>query len=109
MDTTEILAAMNNLYRRELRLFNNFFKPVMKIISKEKVNNSVCRKKYDLAKTPYQRILDCPQISIEKKEQLKNLYLSLNPVQLKKSINEKVKNIKKLRPLTNLEIKCLNR
>jgi len=88
------------LYRRELRLFNNFFRPVMKIISKEKINNSICRKKYDQTKTPFQRLIDCQQISEVKKVELKNLYLSLNPVQLKKNINEKNRNIKKLQSLT---------
>jgi hypothetical protein len=95
-DTKEQLEAINDLYRNELRLFNNFFKPVMKIASKEKVNNSVCKKKYDEAKTPYQRLMECPQIPDEKKKELKALYLSLNPVQLKRSIDEKVKRIKKL-------------
>ena len=54
-DTKKQLDLINDLYENELRLFNNFFRPVMKIESKEKINNSVCRKKYDTAKTPYQR------------------------------------------------------
>lgn len=95
-DTDEQLSAINDLYRNELQLFNNFFKPVMKIISKEKVNNSVCRKKYDVAKTPYQRLMIHPKVSKEKKKELQALYLSLNPVKLKKAIDEKTKNIKKL-------------
>lgn len=99
-DTDEKLRAINDLYRKELRLFNNFFKPVMKIISKEKINNSVCRKKYDVAKTPYQRLMECPKISKEKKKELQTLYLSLNPVKLKKAIDEKTKNIKKINPVT---------
>ena len=99
-DTEEKLAEINDLYRNEYRLFNNFFKPVMKIISKEKINNSVCRKKYDIAKTPYQRLMECPQISNEKKEEMKTLYLSLNPVKLKRAVDEKTKKIKKISPLT---------
>lgn len=95
-DTPEQLAAINDLYRNELRLFNNFFRPVMKILSKEKINNSVCRKIYDVAQTPYQRLLDCNQIPHKKKQELRNLYLSLNPVELKKAINQKLKYIKKL-------------
>ena len=95
-DTPEQLRAINNLYRHELRLFNNFFRPVMKILSKEKINNSVCRKIYDVAQTPYQRLMDCNQISKEKKQKMRDLYLSLNPVELKKAINRKLKYIKKL-------------
>lgn len=95
-DTRKQLQAINDLYRNELGLFNNFFRPVMKILSKEKVNNSVCRKTYDVAQTPYQRLLDSHQISQEKKQELQDLYLSLNPVELKKVINRKLKTIKKL-------------
>lgn len=99
-DTPEQLSAINDLYRNELRLYNNFFLPVMKIASKEKINNSVCRKKYDVAKTPYQRLMECPQVSKKQKEKLTALYLTLNPVQLKKSIDRKIKNISKLQSLT---------
>jgi len=95
-DNQKQLDAINDLYRNELRLFNNFFSPVMKILSKEKVNNSVCKKKYDEAKTPYQRLMESSQLSQEKKRDLEKLYLSLNPVELKKTINRKLKNIKKL-------------
>jgi len=99
-DEFEQLEAFNDLYRNEIRLFNNFFRPVMKIESKEKINNSVCRKKYDRSKTPYQRLMECSQISNERKKKLRTLYLSLNPVQLKKSIDEKIRKIKKLQSLT---------
>jgi len=93
-DSKKQLSIINNLYRNELRLFNNFFRPVMKIKSKEKVNNSVCKKKYDIAKTPYQRLIESKQITEDKKKELRTLYLSLNPVQLKKTINQKIKRIK---------------
>lgn len=94
-DTAEQLRMINDLYRQELRLFNNFFRPVMKILLKEKINNSVCRKKYDQAKTPYQRLMESDQIGEEQKMKLKELYLSLNPVQLRKAIDEKIEKIKK--------------
>lgn len=95
-DTAQQLEAINDLYRNELRLYNNFFLPIMKIISKEKINNSVCRKKYDEAKTPYQRLMECPQLSPNKKSELKKLYLSLNPVKLKNEIDKKIKKIKSM-------------
>jgi len=94
-DNFSQLEMMNDLYRNEWRLFSNFFRPVMKIERKEKVNNSLCHKIYDTAKTPYQRIMESGQISEKWKFKLRELYLSLNPVQLKKTINEKVKIIRK--------------
>ncbi len=95
-DNFEQLRLINDLYRNEWRLFNNFFKPVMKIERKEKVNNSLCRKIYDKPKTPYQRLMESGQISEEQKKKLTDLYLSLNPVELKRKIDEKVKIIRKL-------------
>src|SRR3989338_11645795 len=93
-DNEQQLKLINNLYRRELRLYNNFFRPVMKIISKEKINNSICRKKYDPAKTPYQRLLESDQINQEQKQKLTEIYLSLNPVQLKLAVDQKIKKIR---------------
>ena len=93
-DNEQQLKLINNLYRRELRLYNNFFRPVMKIISKEKINNSICRKKYDTAKTPYQRLLESDQINQEQKQKLTEIYLSLNPVQLKLAVDQKIKKIR---------------
>lgn len=93
-DTAEQLNLLNDLYRNEYRLYTNFFRPVMKIQSKEKINNSICKKTYDVAKSPYQRLMACEQINNKQKEKLKLLYLSLNPVQLKKEIDRKVLRIK---------------
>lgn len=93
-DTVEQQAMINDLYRQELRLFNNFFRPVMKIKTKEKVNNSVCKKTYDTAQTPYQRLLRTKELTDEQKEQLTKQYLTLNPAELKRTINKKLKNIR---------------
>jgi len=39
-------------------------------------------------------LLDCPQISKAKKKQLRKIYLSLNPAELKRKIDHKVKKIR---------------
>lgn len=93
-DQEEQVKLLNDLYRNEYRLFTNFFRPQMKILSKEKINNSVCKKKYDEAKSPYQRLLACDQLSKEEKEKLTVLYLSLNPLQLRRAIDDKVAKLK---------------
>ncbi len=94
-DTKEQKDLINNLYRNELRHFNNYFRPVMKISSKEKVNNSVSKKKYGEALTPYQRLMNSKQIPLKIKTQLQKLYESLNPVKLKEAIEAKLKRILK--------------
>ncbi|MBI5188960.1 MAG: transposase family protein, partial [Nitrospirae bacterium] len=60
-DTEEELKILNELYRH-LRLYTNFFQPVMKLREKTRIGSRVT-KKYDIAKTPYQRLMEfsCPQ------------------------------------------------
>jgi len=88
-DTYEELAIMNDLYHNELRLYKNFFQPVMKLASKERIGGKV-KRKYDVPETPYQRLMESGQISEEVKEELKGIYLSLNPAQLKRNIDAKL-------------------
>ena len=69
-----------------LRLYTNFFQPVMKLIHKERVDGKTI-KRYDTAQTPYQRVLASEQISIEDKAKLVQQYLQLNPVQLRQELS----------------------
>lgn len=97
-----ITMSLLNLYRNELRLFNNFFRPVMKIAAKKKINDSVCRKKYDLAKTPYQRLVASKQITKQQRQELTEPYMALHPVTLKKEIDQKIKKIRQMENQTKL-------
>ena len=91
-DTDKELHLMNSLYDNELRLYKNFFSPVMKLINKERIGGKV-KRKYDIPKTPYQRLIESGQISDEKKKELKIVYRSLNPAELKRKIDEKTHNL----------------
>ena len=88
-DTYEELMIMNDLYHNELRLYKNFFQPVMKLASKERIGGKI-KRKYGVSKTPYQRLMESGQIPEEVKGELKGVYLSLNPAQLKRSIDAKL-------------------
>lgn len=88
-DTEAELNILNDLYRNELRLYKNFFQSVIKLISKERVGGRIHRK-YDVARTPYQRVMESKDISENKKQELKKIYLSLNPAQLKRDIDRKL-------------------
>jgi len=72
-----------------LRLYKNFLQPVMKLVSKERIGGSL-KRKYDIPRTPYQRLMDSGQISEQTRKQLETVYLSLNPAQLKRSIDAKL-------------------
>jgi hypothetical protein len=91
-DTDEELEIIKDLYRNELRLYKNFFQPVMKLTRKERVDGRL-KRVYDVAKTPYQRLIESGQIGKEKEESLKRLYQRLNPVELKKEIDFKLERL----------------
>jgi len=85
-------AAEYNLLQSiyaDLSLYVNFFQPVLKLMSKECVEGRTI-KHYDIAATPYQRVQASPQIPFEVKVRLTNLYVRLNPVTLRKIIDQKV-------------------
>jgi hypothetical protein len=88
-DTREEMDILNDLYRNELRLYKNFFQPIIKLARKERVGGKL-KRKYDRAKTPYRRLMESDQISDETKKQLAALYESLNPARLKRSIDQKL-------------------
>ena len=69
-----------------LRLYVNFFQPVMKLVSKRRVGSRVA-KKYDIAKTPYRRVWQSSEIEVPAKVQLQQQYLSLNPAALLREIH----------------------
>jgi hypothetical protein len=79
----------------DLRLYANFFQPVLKLVSKEHVDKKLI-KRYDTAATPFQRVLAAKDIPFETKARLTNLYVQLNPVQLRTSIDVKVANLWKI-------------
>jgi hypothetical protein len=91
-DTEEELEIHRDLYRNELRLFKNFFQPVIKLVSKIRIKGRIHRK-YDNPRTPYKRIMEDPDISKEIKEELTAFYESLNPAELKRAIDRKLDNL----------------
>lgn len=84
-DTEEELRVLNQLYSN-LRLYVNFFQPVRKLIQKERFGSRI-KKYYDIAQTPYRRVLASSCISEKIKMQLQRLYDKLNPAQLKREIS----------------------
>jgi len=88
LETQEQHALLESIYH-DLRLYVNFFQPVLKLIGKERIGNKVIRK-YDTARTPYQRLLEREDVSLARKAHLLNVYLRLNPADLRRRIDEKI-------------------
>ncbi len=93
-ETEAEFLLLQNIYA-DLRLYANFFQPVLKLVSKQHVDKKLL-KRYDQAATPYQRVLAANDIPLKTKAHLTNLYVTLNPVQLRTTIDAKVDKLWKL-------------
>ncbi len=91
-DTVEEIAIIRNLYRHELRLYKNFFQPVMKLVRKERIGGRI-KRKYGTPMTPYQDLIESKQLSEEAEEQLRQTYHPLNPAALKREIDAKINKL----------------
>ena len=91
-DSPAALAAINDLYTQELRLFQNLFLPGVKLASKERIGSRL--KRIDQApQTPFERVCASPQASPAQVAQLKKLRDTLDPFQLSQTINTKLDRI----------------
>jgi len=86
-DDPEQVRLLNELYEK-LSLYTNYFQPVMKLKSKERVGSQV-KKHYEEARTPYERVLSSEEVSQEQKAKLGRQYEELNPAQLKREISKR--------------------
>ena len=85
-ESNQALALFEAIYH-DWRLYVNFFQPVLKLVDKRRVGSKVI-KQYDTARTPYQRVLESPDVSEENKKRLRQLYPTLNPVTLRQCIDQ---------------------
>jgi len=83
-DSDQEVEILNKLYGY-LRLYVNFFQPVRKLVQKERIGSRI-KKRYDVAQTPYRRVLASPLVSEEIKVKLQREYAMLNPAELRRQI-----------------------
>jgi hypothetical protein len=100
-DQPELVPLINNLYTSEWRLLHNFFLPSTKLIRKERVGSKIV-KFHDIPRTPYQRLLASKAIPSKIKTELKNIFQTLNPFILRKTIDLKIAKIRQLARLPRL-------
>jgi len=91
-DTTAELDLINDLYRNELRLYKNFFQPVMRLVRKDRVDGKI-KRRYAKPQTPYRILRESGQLPPEQIKMLDELYHSLNPADLKRRIDKKLKTL----------------
>ena len=89
LEPPELVPLINELYRT-WGLLHNFFCPNLKLLSKTRKGAKTIRK-YSPPQTPYQRLLESKHLSQEQKQKLQNRFQQLNPLQLKREIEQKLK------------------
>ena len=92
LDTPAQSMAVDALYDR-MWLYYNLFQPVMHLESKEVLGENRIRRKWDEAKTPYERVLDSGVLSEEQQARLTGLYARTNPRKLRREIHQIIETL----------------
>ena len=92
LDCPEAVGALNALYD-VLTPYLLHFVAVRRMIQKERLNSKYKRTYEKTPKTPYQRILEHPQVLLKTKQRLTLEHAKLNPLILKRQIDLKLKNL----------------
>jgi hypothetical protein len=82
---------LNELYDL-LRLYCNFFQPVLKLVAKSRQGSKV-HKKYDTAQTPYRRVLAAGALAQEEQDRLARIHQHLNPIKLRSQIEKALEEL----------------
>jgi hypothetical protein len=91
-DTRAVVAAINDLYRNELRWFQNFFQPSVRLVRKVRVGSRL-RRKYDAPKTPFERVIESGAGNQARLAQLRVLRDKLDPFALSEGVERKLTRI----------------
>jgi hypothetical protein len=91
-DTPAAQAAIQALYRGELRLLQNFFLPSVKLLRKERVGARV-RRRYSAPQTPLDRLLACAELPKAVATRLRQQRAGLDPFALARAIEQQLERI----------------
>lgn len=84
LETPDHIATANRLYE-QMWVYYNLFQPVLHLKEKQFVEGKM-RRKWDEAKTPYERLKATGQLSAEQQDRLQQLYETTNPLRLREAI-----------------------
>lgn len=94
-DREELIIVMNDIYKNYFNILWNYFIPQQKCIKVERVGSKY-RRFFDVPKTPYQRLIESDALSVHQKEQLREQFKSLNPIELRRELNEQMSRFKRI-------------
>jgi hypothetical protein len=93
-DTAQALEATNRLYE-ELRIFQNLFQPSMKLKCKIRKGSRLIRR-YDTARTPFERVVECQQADPQKVAVLEHTLKRTDPFELSGRIDQQLERLYQL-------------
>lgn len=102
LDTQAQLKTLRQLYEK-LWLYHNFFQPVMRLQEKEYVSPLQYRRKYDHAKTPFDRLKEKNILNEDVRGRLEALREQTNPMNLRNQIDLLISRLLSLPALKNAE------
>ncbi len=94
LETVAQTTLVNQLYD-QLWLYHNFFQPVMRL-SEKHFENGRCKRIYDSAMPPFDRLCRTNVLSPQKQAELTALRHATNPLQLRKKIQDLIDKISAL-------------
>ena len=92
LDTAAQSMAVNALYDR-MWVSYNLFQPVMHLESKEVGGGNLIRRRWDEARTPYERVLAAGVLSTEQQARLTGLNAATNPRKLRREIRQIIETL----------------
>lgn len=95
LDNPGMLKELNALYR-DWEQLNNFFKPSLKLVSKVRIKSRYV-KRYDAARTPFDRLKSSGILNTETEAALQKEYESLDPFTLTTRIEHRLRKIEKMK------------
>ena len=90
IDDPELVPLMNEIYTHYWNPLQNFFMPTQKLLRKSRIGARI-KKEYEQAQTPYQRLMNSSTLTAGQKLTLQERKARLNPFQLQKGLQSKLK------------------
>lgn len=101
LDNPSLVESLNDLYTQAWGAYQNFFCPSVKLVEKKRIGAKY-RKLYDQPQTPYQRLLASKALTQLADQRLAKDFAQLDPFELKKTIERKLKaifDLNKVKPI----------
>ena len=86
---------MNIIYKKYWNPLNNYFLPSFKLLEKTRVGGKI-KKKFEVPKTPAQRLLNAKGYSGYMKRKIRNELGKLDPIELKRELEKELNIFYKL-------------